>query len=156
MCDQQAPQCPDGWPDAKTIRAIVDLDALASRLIERVTASDVFELMQRIPATYRQLMLRDIGLMTVSSINRGMAGQVLARIRRDAHPASSRLLNMLTDPVTALLDSKLTVEEWAAVTGDDARSASMTLIEQKPITMRPPENSSRVAKCWASAAGVRE
>jgi hypothetical protein len=22
--------------------------------------------------------------------------------------------------------------------------------------LRPPENSSRVAKCWASAAGVRE
>lgn len=134
-CGQQALRCPGGWPDAKVIRDVVDLDALASRLLERVTANDVFELMQRIPKTFRQLMLRDIGLTTVSSINRGMAGQVLARIRRDAHPAGSRLLNMLTDPVTALLDSRLTAEEWATVTGDDAHSASMTLIGHKPVAV---------------------
>jgi hypothetical protein len=122
-----APQCPDGWPDATTIREAVDLDPVVAAAADQATADNVYYLMQRIPSGFRQLMLREIGLQQASSVNRGMAGMVLARIRGDRSPADSQLLSMLTQPVLDLLDLPLGAAQWADLIGQDPHRAAGVL-----------------------------
>jgi hypothetical protein len=129
----QTPQGPECWPTGQQIADVLDLGPVASAALGQLTASDVLELMQRIPPQFRQLMLRHLGLMSVTRINRGMAGQVLARIRSEANPAASSLLHMLTQPITNLLDEPLTVGEWTAIIGSDPAAATRALFDHPEI-----------------------
>lgn len=128
--------CPEGWPDGADIEAAMDLDAVAVRLLEGVTTDDVFELMQRMPPQVRQYILRGIGLQSASKVNRGMAGQVLARIRGDEHPSGSSLLHMLTTPFGLVFDTDLTPEEWDALLGGDHVAALSVMADHRSLLSR--------------------
>jgi len=129
----RTPQCPDCWPSGGQIADVVDLGPVATGALAGLSADDVLELMQGMPPHFRPLILRQIGLMSVSRVNRGMAGQVLARIRNDADPAGSTLLNMITQPITNLLDVDFTVGEWTAIIGDDPAAATRVLFDHPDV-----------------------
>ncbi len=130
---EPAPQCPQCWPTGRQITDVLELGPVAAEALAQLTADDVLELLQRIPGNFRQLMMRQIGLMSASRINRGMAGQLLARMRNEPDPARSDLLSMLTQPVTNLLDTDLTVGEWTAFIGPDPAAAARVLLDHAPI-----------------------
>ncbi len=75
------------------------------------------------PQHYRQHVLSALGLRLVATVNRGMAAQLLARLRSDATQGRSELLRDVTAPVSVVLDSRTGPDQWSSVLGPDPRRA---------------------------------
>lgn len=120
---ESLPTTPEQWPSGREVATACDLDALAAAALALATADDVLKVLRTMPAMHRQYVLGALGLRTAATVNRGMAAQLLARVRADKRTARSGLLRDITTPISALLDHRLDPDQWTAMLGPDHRSA---------------------------------
>ncbi|MBB4675669.1 hypothetical protein [Crossiella cryophila] len=88
-----------------------------------MTADDVLRVLRAMQPRHRQYVLSVLGLRVVATVNRGMAAQMLARLRADHPAAHSDLLGNITAPVSVALDAGADPGQWTALLGSDPRLA---------------------------------
>jgi hypothetical protein len=109
---------------------VLDVDAAAVAALADVTADEMLVVLQKMPTRGRQFVLHSIGLHSAKSVNRGMASQLLAQLRRQDALGSSTLLRSIVLPLVSLFDiAELSVEDWADLTADSTTSGLHALAE---------------------------
>jgi hypothetical protein len=131
------PVTPAGWPSGKRIVAVFEADTAALAALADVTTEDMLAVLQKMPPQQRQFVVHSIGLHSAGSVNRGMASQLLAQMRRQEKLGSGALLRTIVLPLVTLLDSDdLSAEDWANLSGDSGTSAMYTLAEHDEFARR--------------------
>src|SRR5262249_2770611 len=99
---------------------------------------------------YRQYVLGVLGLRSAVTVNRGMAAQLLARLRADKAGSCGPLLYAIVIPVLDLLCHATAPAPWAVMVGRGARPAVAAYAEH-------PHTAARIAyvACHYSPALLR-
>jgi hypothetical protein len=128
--DDQPPTAPPGWPTGTQISEVFDIDAAARAAVGAVAADDMVGVLQKLPPQQRQLVLNSIRLRSAGSVNRGMANQLIARLRQEEGLGTSAELRAISDPLLVLLRrDELSSEDWARLAADSNSAALHTLAE---------------------------
>ena len=126
---------PVGWPTGERISGVFDTDTAALAALADVSAEDMLAVLQKMPPQQRQFVVHSIGLHSAGSVNRGMANQLLAQMRREDKLGNSALLRSIVLPLVALLDSDdLSADDWTNLGGDSSTTGLHTLAEHEDFT----------------------
>ncbi|SNX96542.1 hypothetical protein SAMN06893097_104257 [Geodermatophilus sabuli] len=117
------PAKPEEWPSGREIAAVCDIENLTATAIGAVTADDLLRALKTMPPHHQHFVLSALGLRKAATINRGMAAQLLARLRGGEPGARTELLRDVISPVISALDGGASPEQWSAMLGSDDRAA---------------------------------
>jgi hypothetical protein len=135
--DGRPPINPPGWPTGEQICEVFDVNKAAHDALADVTSDEMLVALQKMPMRGRQFVLHSIGLHSAKSVNRGMASQLLAQLRRQDDLGSSTLLRSIALPLVSLLDTaELSAEDWSDLTADSGASGLHALAEHGEFTQR--------------------
>jgi hypothetical protein len=119
---------------------VFNVDAAGLAVLADVTSDEMLFVLQKLPTQGRQFVLHSIGLHSAKSVNRGMASQLLAKLRRQDDLGNSPLLRSIVLPLVSLLDTaELSAEDWANLTADSNTSGLRALAEHYEFTRRLAE-----------------
>src|SRR5262249_39814160 len=146
----EVPQRPEEWPGSGDIGDLCDLDAITAAALAEATADDMLTVLHSMPNGYRQYVLGVLGLRSAVTVNRGMAAQLLARLRADKAGSCGPLLYAIVIPVLDLLCHATAPAPWAVMFGREARPAVAAYAEH-------PHTAARIAyvACHYSPALLR-
>src|SRR5262249_9787193 len=124
------------WPSSGDIVSRCDLDAITAAALADATADDMLTVLHSMPNGHRQYLLGALGLRSAVTVNRGMAAQLLARLRGDKagprgpllHAAPSRALPRLAQPAAGA--------RWAAMAAGAPRRAADAYAEYPHFTAK--------------------
>ncbi|KOV85343.1 ATP-binding protein [Nocardia sp. NRRL S-836] len=117
------PTTPPSWPSGREIAEHGNFQAIASAALVQVTADEVLKTLRAMPPRHRQHVLSALGLRLAATVNRGMAVQLLARLRSDTTQSRFDLLRDFTTPISAAFDFGTSPAGWAHVLASDPRQA---------------------------------
>ncbi|MPQ99587.1 hypothetical protein GB931_17020 [Modestobacter sp. I12A-02628] len=83
----------------------------------------MYKVLKSMPPRHRQFVLGALQLRKAATVNRGMAAQLLARLRGGDAATRVHLLRDVTAPISASFDAGADAAQWRAVLGDDDMTA---------------------------------
>ncbi|MDP9434153.1 MAG: hypothetical protein M3P93_02745 [Actinomycetota bacterium] len=85
------PVRPQEWPSSQELQERLDLSAVLSSILDRLSAEDLLAHLQSMPVKVRRPVLRAIGLTAATSVNKGMVNApALAAAAGGAHKPLAR------------------------------------------------------------------